>query len=177
MQSQIAVNSLVFIDESGVNINMTRRYARAEGGSRTTDSVPLNTPVSTTILSSVRLRGKPVYTTFSGAVNGERFLGYLKESLIPTLRKGDIVVMDNLRSHKVKGVIELIESSGAHVLYLPPYSPDFNPIEQMWSKIKSFLRKVKARTQERLSSALPLAFDNVSISDIYGWFQSNGYCC
>jgi len=156
---------------------MTRRYARSEGGSRATDSTPQNTPTSTTILSSVRLNGERVYTTFSGAVNGERFLMYLKENLVPRLRQGDIVVMDNLCSHKVKGVCELIESAGAHAVYLPPYSPDYNPIEQMWSKIKAILRKIKARSPEALLLALPLAFETVSTSDILGWFQLGGYCC
>jgi transposase len=119
----------------------------------------------------MRLDGETVYTTFAGAVNGEKFKEYLRELLVPTLRPGDIVVMDNLRSHKVSGVAEIIESAGATVLYLPPYSPDFNPIEQMWSKIKAFLRKVKARSVDALLEAIPLAFDTVCLSDIEGWFK------
>lgn len=156
---------------------MTRRYGRSMGSSRVTDSAPMNTPVSTTILSSVRLSGERIYTTFLGALNGERFLLYLRENLLHRLQKGDIVVMDNLRTHKVKGVCELVESVEAHVLYLPPYSPDFNPAEQMWSKIKAILRKIKARSPEELCTALPLAFDAFSASDVLGWFRLNGYCC
>lgn len=95
--------------------------------------------------------------------------------LIDFLRPGDIVIMDNLRSHKVDGVVELIESVGATVLYLPPYSPDFNPIEEMWSKIKAYLRMVKARTVDALLSAIPDAFASVMTADILGWFDHCGY--
>ena len=158
-----------------MNTDMTRRYARAEGGARAHDSAPLNTPTSTTILSSVRADGETVYTTLEGALNGERFKNYLKEKLIHTLKPGDILIMDNLRSHKVQGVKELVESVGATIIYLPPYSPDLNPIEQMWSKIKAFLRSIKARTVDALLAAIPLAFQTVSEKDIKGWFYSSGY--
>jgi len=171
----MGIGSLVFLDESGANTDMTRLYARAEGGARAVDSAPLNTPTSTTILSSIRVDGECVYTTFSGANNGERFKDYLKNHLILSLKPGDIVVMDNSKPHKVDGVKLLIESVGATLLYLPPYSPDLNPIEQMWSKIKAFLRKVKARSVQALLDAIPRAFDTVSISDIFSWFIDAGY--
>ena len=167
--------NLVFLDESGVNTDMTRLYARAKGAQRAYDSTPLNTGTSTTILSSIRLDGECVYTTFSGAVNGERFKEYLRESLVASLHPGDIVIMDNLRSHKVDGVADLIKSAGASVLYLPPYSPDFNPIEEMWSKIKAFLRMTKARSVDTLLRTIPLAFDCVSSADILVWFLHAGY--
>ncbi len=169
------VNKLVFLDESGSNTDMSRLYARAKGGARANDAIPLNTGTSTTMLSSVRLNADPVYTTFSGAVNGERFKEYLRDLLIPTLQPGDIVIMDNLRAHKVSGIAELIESAGAFLVYLPPYSPDFNPIEQMWSKIKAFLRMVKARTVDALLEAIPLAFRSIAASDVVGWFSHAGY--
>ena len=169
------IGKLVFLDESGVNTDMARLYARAMGGQRVYDGVPLNTGISTTILSSVRLDGEFVYTTFSGAVNGERFKAYLRELLVASLRPGDIVIMDNLRSHKVNGVVEVVESVGGTVLYLPPYSPDFNPIEEMWSKIKAYLRMVKARTVEALLEAIPLALSTVIVTDILGWFHHCGY--
>jgi len=146
---------------------MARLYARAKGGERAHDGVPLNTGISTTILSSVRLDGECIYSTFSGAVNGERFKEYLRELLAASLRPGDIVIMDNLRSHKVDGVVELIESAGATVLYLPPYSPDFNPIEEMWSKIKAYLRMLKARSVDALLAAIPLAFTSVTPSEYF----------
>ena len=166
---------MVFLDESGANTDMTRYYARVEGGARANDSTPLNTPTSTTILSSIRADGEAVYTTLDGAVNGERFKEYLKEKLIHALKPGDILIMDNLRSHKVQGVREIVESVGAKIIYLPPYSPDLNPIEQMWSKIKAFLRSVKARTVDALLAAIPLAFQFVSAKDVEGWFSSSGY--
>nr|WP_101910082.1 transposase [Marasmitruncus massiliensis] len=105
---------------------------------------------------------------FSGSLNGKIFKEYIEQHLAPTLHTGDIVVMDNLRSHKVNGIKEAIEKVGAHVLYLPPYSPDLNPIEQMWSKIKAHLRKVKARSVDVLLKALPAAFDAVTVQDILG---------
>ena len=168
-------NSLVFLDESGINIDFTRRYGRGKGASRVWDKVPLNTPKSTTLLSSVRLDGEMVCGYFQGAMTGDIFLSYVQEQLVPRLREGDIVVMDNLRVHKVAGVREAVEGAGASLVYLPPYSPDFNPIEMLWSKLKAFLRKVKARTLPALESAIPLAFDSITLSDIAAWFSFAGY--
>ena len=172
---EIPLENLIFLDESGVNTNMSRRYARAKGGRRAVDAVPLNKGQSTTILSTMRLDGTTVPTVFPGAVNRDKFKAYLRDCLVPTLRQGDVVVMDNLPCHKVDGVSSLIEQAGASVLYLPPYSPDLNPIEMMWSKLKAFLRMVKARTVDSLLAAIPLAFAAVSISDISGWFSAAGY--
>ena len=174
-QGEFDSSKCVFLDESGVNIDLTRRYGRAKGAARVHDKVPLNTPKNTTILSSVRLDGETVYTHFQGSLTGDRFLAYVKEQLVPHLRTGDIVIMDNLRSHKVSGVREAIEEAKAFVLYLPPYSPDFNPIEMLWSKLKAFLRKEKARSLPDLDTAIPRAFDSISTSDIAGWFQTAGY--
>lgn len=175
MQRTMHVASLVFLDESGVNTNLTRRYGRAKGKERVKDSAPLNTPKATTIVSSVRLDGTTVPKFFSGAMNGSMFLDYIQHELAPSLHVGDLVIMDNLRCHKVKGVKEAIQQSGAQLLYLPPYSPDFNPIEMMWSKLKAILRKVKARTVDSLLEALPKAFQTVSVSDIMGWLRKSGY--
>jgi transposase len=175
MQDTMDAASLVFLDESGVNTNLTRRYGRSKGKDRVMDSAPLNTPKTTTILSSVRADGTTIRKFFSGALNGGIFLRYIQEDLTPSLHPGDFVIMDNLRCHKVDGVKEAIESAGAFVLYLPPYSPDFNPIEMMWSKIKAILRKLKARTVEALLAALPYAFHAVSTDDIQGWFTAAGY--
>lgn len=174
-QSAMNAASLVFLDESGVNTNLTRRYGRAKGKERVKDSAPLNTPKTTTILSSVRTDGTTVAKFFSGSMNGELFLDYIQNDLAPTLHDGDIVIMDNLRCHKVAGVKEAVENVGAQVRYLPPYSPDFNPIEMMWSKLKAILRKVKARTVDSLLVAIPQAFRSISICDILGWFKEAGY--
>ena len=173
---ELPVDKLVFLDESGVNIDMVRRYGRAKNKNRVNDYAPVNTPKKTTLVSSVRLDGTQAYEFFQGSLNGKNFLSYVKNTLIPTLKKGDIVVMDNLSCHKVKGIKEAIEEAGASVLYLPPYSPDFNPIEMMWSKIKSLLRNWKTDTPELLHSVIPDAFSSISVSDISGWFAASGYC-
>ena len=173
---ELPVDKLVFLDESGVNIDMVRRYGRAKNKNRVNDYAPINTPKKTTLVSSVRLDGTQAYEFFQGSLNGKNFLSYVKNTLIPTLKKGDIVVMDNLSCHKVKGVKEAIEEAGASVLYLPPYSPDFNPIEMMWSKIKALLRNWKTDTPELLHSVIPDAFSSISVSDISGWFTASGYC-
>ena len=171
------VERLVFLDESGVNIDMLRRYGRAKRKQRVHDFAPEGTPKKTTLVSSVRLDGTLAYRYFQGSLTGENFLEYVKEVLVPTLRKGDIVVMDNLSCHKVKGVKEVIEASGASVRYLPPYSPDLNPIEMMWSKIKSLLRKWRKTTVSALHAVIPDAFKAVLKSDILGWFGASGYRC
>ena len=173
---ELPVDKLVFLDESGVNIDMVRRYGRAKNKNRVNDYAPVNTPKKTTLVSSVRLDGTQAYEFFQGSLNGKNFLSYVKNTLIPTLKKGDIVVMDNLSCHKVKGVKEAIEEAGASVLYLPPYSPDFNPIEMMWSKIKALLRNWKTDTIELLHSVITDAFSSISVSDISGWFTASGYC-
>lgn len=166
---------LVFLDESGVNTGMTRLYGRATHAKRVAEAVPDTRFHRTTILSSVRLDGTTVPLVFEGALNGDIFRAYVEQLLAPSLKPGDIVIMDNLSSHKVSGVLEAIESVGASVLFLPPYSPDLNPIELMWSKIKAILRKLKVRSKELLDDAIAFAFDCVSASDIAGWFNHDGY--
>ncbi len=167
---------LVFLDESGVNIDMTRRYGRGKGGQRVVDHAPLNTPQSTTILSSIRLDGEMAYTTFQGGTTGDKFLAYLKDVLIPTLRPGDIVVMDNLRTHHIQDVRELLHDAGADVLYSPPYSPDLNPIEKLWSKVKAILRKFRVRSLVALDDAIRSALNCASAVDCASWFRCAGYC-
>ena len=174
-QAILDSNRLVFLDESGVNTGMTRLYGRALKHERVIDAVPDIRFHRTTILSSVRLDGTTVPLVFEGALNGNIFQVYVTQMLAPTLRPGDIVVMDNLSSHKVSGIVETIEAVGASVLFLPPYSPDLNPIELMWSKIKAILRKLKVRAKELLDDAIAFAFNAVSASDISGWFRHDGY--
>jgi len=164
------------LDESGVNINMARRYGRGKGGQRVVDHAPLNTPKSTSILSSVRLDGEIAFTIFQGGTTGDKFPTYLKDVLIPTLRPGDIVVMDNLRTHHIQAVSELLHGAGADVLYLPPYSPDLNPIEKLWAKMKAILRKLCVRSLDVLDDAIRFALNCVSADDCSGWFRSAGYC-
>jgi transposase len=112
---------------------------------------------------------------FEGSLNGELFREYVSKCLVPTLQEGDVVIMDNLTAHKVEGIADLILSAGAEVVYLPPYSPDLNPIEMMWSKIKAHLRKTKARTKQSLDDAIAKALSLISKADISGWFAKDGY--
>ena len=166
---------LVFLDESGVSIGMTRRYGRAIGKARVHGSTLLNVPTSQTVLASVRLNGQITYTMYPGGTSGERFLDYLKNVLIPTLHKGDIVVMDNMRSHHVKGVEEVLRAAGMIPLYLPPYSPDLNPIEMLWSKMKAILRKLGCNIAALLPQMVAEALAFVSPEDCLGWFTADGY--
>lgn len=168
-------NNLVFLDESGVNTDMTRHYARSKTNERAIDSAPVNTPCSTTILSSMRLTGETAHTVYHGGTTAECFAEYLHNILIPTLSKDDIIVMDNMRSHHAKIVRKVLDESGIKYLYLPPYSPDLNPIEKMWSKIKAYLRKVKVRKAAELPDAIEKAFSTVRSSDCLGWFRSCNY--
>ena len=172
----IEIEHLVFLDESGVNTDMTRRYGRAVGKARAEDHAPLNTPQTTTVLSFIRLDGATAMVTYTGGTTGVRFVDYLKTTLLPTLKPGDVVVMDNLRSHHVKAVQELFEGTEFRVVYLPPYSPDLNPIEKMWSKMKSILRKWKVRKADMLPHAIDAALKFVSAADCRSWFRSCGYC-
>jgi transposase len=166
---------LVFIDESGVTTGMTRKHGRALKKNRAYDNAPINHGKSVTIISSVRLDGSTVPFIISGAMNGDVFKSYISEQLLPTLGQGDIVVMDNLSSHKVDGVKKAIEAAGAQVRYIPPYSPDLNPIEEMWSKLKAYLRKVKARTADNLLTAITDGFKTITTENCIGWFTHAGY--
>ena len=173
--SEKDINHLVFLDESGVNINMTRHYARAWKNRRAVDKTPLNTPCNTTVLSSIRQNGDCAYTVYPGGTTAERFAEYLKTKLLPTLSEADIIVMDNMRSHHAKAVKQLLDSSKVTYLYLPPYSPDLNPIEKMWSKLKAFLRKEKIRMASELPSAISKGFLTIRPTDCIGWFHSCNY--
>ncbi len=170
------LDKLVFLDESGINTNLTRRYGRGLSSERVVDHTPLNKPKTTTVLSSLRLNGEKAFTTYIGGTTGEQFITYLKETLIPTLKPGDIVIMDNMRSHHIQAVGELLSQNGMIPLYLPPYSPDLNPIEKMWSKMKAILRKWKIRVLGDLPNAIQRALSLISQSDVLHWFSYCGYC-
>jgi transposase len=169
------LNRLVFLDESGAKTNMTRLYGRAFGGQRLVDAAPHGHWCTTTMLSAMRLDGSTAAMVIEEPTDCDVFEAYVVQVLIQSLRPGDIVVMDNLPPHKKPGVIAAIEAVGAVVWFLPPYSPDFNPIEKMWSKIKAYLRKVKARTKETLFDAIAAALLTVTASDALNWFASCGY--
>lgn len=169
------VGRLKFLDEAGSNIAMTRTYGRAAPGERVIDSAPQNYGENVSMLACLSLSGISAPMTITGAVDGLVFLAYIEQVLCPTLTTGDVVVMDNLPAHKVRQVRELIESSGAKLIYLPPYSPDLNPIEKCWSKIKTYLRAAKARTHEALEKAFAEALQLITEDDAAGWFGSCGY--
>ena len=166
---------LKFIDESGVNLAMTRLYGRAERGERAVGSIPKNYGSNVTRVATLGVKGLEAMITVDGATDGEIFLYYIKEVLCPTLKRGEIVIMDNLSAHKVKGVEEAIKGRGARVIYLPPYSPDLSPIERCWSKLKSYLRGVGARTREELDEAISEAIKTIRERDAWGWFAHCGY--
>ena len=155
---------------------MTRLYGRALSSERAVDSTPLNTPTTTTILSSIRINGEMAYTTYTGGTTAERFRDYLENVLLPTLDEHAVIIMDNMRSHHAKVVKKLLDERKVAYLYLPPYSPDLNPIEKLWSKLKSILRSLKVRAFEMLPSAVAQAFRSISTEDCKGWFRSCGLC-
>lgn len=174
-QKELDVEKLVFLDESSINYGMTRLYGRAMSNERVNDYVPDVRFERTSIISTIRLNGDTAPLIFKGTLNGEFFGIYIKQSLAPTLKEGDIVIMDNCSSHKVKGILQPIFDMKASVLFLPPYSPDFNPIEMSWSKMKSVLRKLKPRTYDELIAALQIALDSFTAQDIKHWFKHDGY--
>lgn len=156
---------------------MTRQYGWGLGGERVIDTTPGGHWNTTTMLAAIRCDGviPGACASFRGATDGEVFLFYIQEMLAPTLRCGDIVVMDNLSSHKVNGVREAIEARGAEVWYLPPYSPDLNPIEMMWSKVKHLIRKAKARCEETLDQAIGHGLRAVTTQELTNYFADCGY--
>jgi transposase len=164
-----------FIDESGINIAMTRLYGRAPRGERALGSAPQNYGQNVTVLGALSCTGLEAMMTIEGATDSDVFRAYVREVLCPTLREGDIVVADNLSAHKAAGVQEAIAATGARLLYLPPYSPDLNPIERCWSKIKTFLRAAKARTREALDAAVTRALATVTEAEARAWFAHCGY--
>lgn len=162
---------LIYLDESGVSTQMTRLYARCAGGRRIHETTPDGRWKILTILGAISTRGMIATMTVEAATDREIFLAYLDHVLCPQLCPGDVVVMDNLSSHKVAGVRERIEAAGAEVLYLPPYSPDLNPIEKAWSKLKQLLRSVKARTKEALDKAITELLPQISSDNTQAWFR------
>ena len=172
---RLSQRRFVFVDESAVNTAMTRRYGRAPRGERAHDSVPRNYGTHTSVIGAMGLRGLVAALTVEGAVDTDCFNAYLERVLGPRLRRGDVVVLDNLTAHRASRIEEVAEARGARVLWLPPYSPDFSPIEQCWSKIKSHLRGAKARTRQELEKALATGLGLVTKSDIRGWFKHCGY--
>jgi transposase len=154
---------------------MTPLYGRATPGQRAVGQVPQNYGENLTLIGALSLSGLQAPMTVDGATDGEVFRAYVEQVLCPTLESGDVVVMDNLGAHKVSGIREAIEAKGAQVIYLPPYSPDLNPIEKCWSKLKTALRAVGARSREALEEAIGQVIKTISATDALAWFVHCGY--
>jgi transposase len=172
---QVEAKRLVFVDEMGTNTSLSPVYAWAKKGQRALCSVPRNRGKNTTVLSSMSVRGMGPSLTVEGATTSAVFEAYVDQVLAPTLRKGQVVVMDNLSAHKGERIRELIEERGCELIYLPSYSPDFNPIEEAFSKIKGLVRKAEARTKEALLEAIGWALSAVTTDDARGFFEHCGY--
>lgn len=166
---------LIFLDESGAKTNLTRLCGRALKGQRAHASAPAGHWQTTTMISSIRLDGSTASMALEGTTDTESFRAYVGQVLVPTLRPGDIVILDNLSPHKSDPTLALITNVGAQVLFLPAYSPDLNPIEKMWSKVKALLRGMEARTPADLIAAIGQALARVTARDALGWFVSCGY--
>lgn len=171
----IPARRFVFIDESGATTAMTRTRGRAPRGERVHGSAPHGHWKVTTMIGAIRLSGIAAVMTVDSPTDSDVFRTFVERVLVPALNPGDVVVMDNLSPHKACGVAEMIEAANAELWYLPPYSPDYNPIEKCWSKIKEFLRSAKARTQRMLERAIARGLRKVSVSDARGWFKECGY--
>jgi transposase len=167
--------SLVFVDEMGTNTSLSPLYGWSKKGERAYGSVPRNRGKNTTVLSSMSAEGMGPSLAVEGATNAKVFETYVERILGPTLRRGQVLVMDNLSAHKGERVRVLIEQRGCEILYLPSYSPDFNPIEEAFSKIKGFLRKVEARSREALLEAIGAAISAITNQDAHGFFEHCGY--
>ena len=165
----------MFIDETWAKTNLTRTYGRSPVGTRLIEKTPCNRWETTTFLGALRVEGFVAPLTVDGPINGPLFLAWIKQQLAPVLKSGDIVVMDNLSSHKVAGVREAIEATGAELRYLPPYSPDLNPIELAFSKLKKLLRDGAARTTDKLWELCGRVLDEFKEPECRNYFQKCGY--
>ena len=168
-------NRFVFLDETGTNTALARLYGRAPRGERAVGHVPAARWETSTLIAAIRSDGVVGSLVFRGATDTLAFRTYVDEVLVPALRPGDIVVLDNLKVHQADAIARAIRKVGAGVWYLPPYSPDFNPIEKVWSKVKALLRKAAARTTEALWEAIGRALEEVTAKDCQGCFEFCGY--
>ena len=174
--SSIDSDRFVFVDECSTNTSLAPLYGWARKGERAHQKAPRNWGKNITLISSIgKERGMGASLVVEGSTNGTVFETYLQDVLLPTLKKGQVVVMDNLSAHKGERVRELIEAKGCELIYLPPYSPNFNPIEQAFSKLKSYLREACARSQQRLMEVIGQALSTITTSDAEGFFEHCGY--
>ena len=176
MISSIDSDRFVFVDECSSNTSLAPLYGWARKGERAHQKAPRNWGKNITLISSISKEGgMGASLVVEGSTNGTVFETYLEEVLLPTLKRGQVLMMDNLSAHKAERVKELIEAKGCELIYLPPYSPDYNPIEQAFSKLKSYLREACARTQQTLMEVIGEALGTISASDAEGFFEHCGY--
>jgi transposase len=173
MIQSVLLKDLVFLDESGIHLGMTRSHARSPKGERVRGDVPPRGK-NVSLIGAVGINGLLSQIALLGSVNGLTFEAFIATRLVPKLWPGACVVMDNCSIHKGAEIERLINEVGARLIYLPPYSPDFSPIENLWSKLKSILRKIGARNLPDLAKAIEDAFSEVSLDDLQGWFT---HCC
>ena len=174
-QARLDPARLVFVDETGASTKMARLYGRAKRGRRVVGRIPWGHWKTVTFVAGLRLDGLTAPFAIDCPMNGAIFIEYLRQCLVPTLRPGDIVIIDNLPAHKRDEVREIIEAAGATLHYLPPYSPDLNPIEQSFAKIKSHLRKHKERTVPALYDRIGCALDTFALTEFPNYFRNSGY--
>jgi transposase len=174
-QAELDPERLVFLDETGTSTNMARQRGRSPRGERLIGKVPHGHWKTTTFVAGLRSTALTAPGVIDGPMNGTAFLAYIEQVLTPSLAPGDIVVMDNLSAHKVPGIREAIEAAGASLLYLPPYSPDFNPIEQLFAKLKALLRKAAERSVEDLWNRLGYLLEAFTSSECTNYFRNAGY--
>jgi transposase len=172
---EVHAERLVFVDEMGANVSLCPLYAWSRRGERAFWSAPRNWGKNITLLASITAEGIGPCLAVEGATTREVFEAYLERALAPSLRPGQVIVMDNLSAHKGGRVREIVEDAGCELAYLPPYSPDFNPIEEAFSKVKGLMRQAEARTREALIEAMGRALDAVSARDARGFFEHRGY--
>lgn len=167
---------MVFLDEAGVNLALIRLYARAAKGQRARGTRPHQRGKNVSMIGAIALKGMIASINLLGSIDGLTFEAFVIQKLVPQLWKDAVVVWDNYSIHKGKEIEKALRAAGARLIYLPPYSPDFNPIENCWSKIKSILRSIGARNYQDLDSAISQAYSQVSRKDIHGWFSHSCYC-
>jgi transposase len=171
----VCVENLIFLDEAGVNLALVRLYARAKKG-QTRGTRPQKRGKNVSMIGAIALKGIVTSINLLGATDGLTFEAFVMQLLVPNLWKGATVVWDNSTIHKGQEIEKAITAAGAQLIYLPPYSPDFNPIENFWSKVKNTLRSLGARTYQSLDAAISSAFSQVSPKDIRNWFAHSCYC-
>jgi transposase len=175
VSERLEASRFVFVDEMGTNISLSPLYGWSRVGERLRARAPKNWGKNVTLLSSMTHRGMGASVAVEGATTRAVFEAYVEQALAPSLSPGQVIIMDNLSAHKGGRVRELVEGAGCELLYLPPYSPDMNPIEEAFSKVKGILRKAQARTRETLIEAMRPALASVGASDARGFFEHRGY--